>query len=519
LKIVVVGAGVAGALVAWRLASAGNEVIILEAGPPVDRLQAVEKFRSEIQRLPHSPYPESELAPSPRLNDWESHFRQQGPELFTGIYQRLLGGTTWHWLGTALRLLPEDFELQSRFGVGVDWPLGYDELEPWYCEAERELGVAGDSTDDLGSWRSASYPMPALQQAVVDQVVNRSLATAGFRAQPLPQARNSVPHQGRPRCCGSASCIPICPIGAKYDATVHLQKAVEAGALIRHDVPVIRLLKGPGSKLAGVEYLTPQGSRTLIADCIVVAAHAVESARLLLLSGLANSSGQVGRNLMGASAQMSWCLSPEPVYPYRAPQATSGFFSARGGASRAESAGFLCTIATDGWPQFGPDQVASRFIREGKKGKELREAVRDHVSRQVALVSTCEHLPDPENRISLAPDWLDSAGMPRPAVRFQSRSYTTRGLQKAREFHEYIFEHLKGEEQQHALATDPAYLLGTTRMGQDPKESVVDRDLRCHDHPNLYLLGSGVFPTTGSAPPTLTVAALALRAAAHVLGQ
>ncbi|MFA5506533.1 MAG: FAD-dependent oxidoreductase, partial [Vulcanimicrobiota bacterium] len=141
MKIVVVGAGVAGALVAWRLASAGNEVIILEAGPPVDRLQAVEKFRSEIQRLPHSPYPESELAPSPRLNDWESHFRQQGPELFTGIYQRLLGGTTWHWLGTALRLLPEDFELQSRFGVGVDWPLGYDELEPWYCEAERELGV------------------------------------------------------------------------------------------------------------------------------------------------------------------------------------------------------------------------------------------------------------------------------------------------------------------------------------------------------------------------------------------
>jgi glucose dehydrogenase len=511
-----VGAGVAGALIAWRLALAGQEVIVLEAGPKVDRHRAVERFRTGIQRLPHSPYPQSELAPSPLLNDWESHFRQQGPELFMGIYQRLLGGTTWHWLGTALRLLPEDFRMKTEFGVGVDWPLTYDELEPWYGEAEKALGVAGDSTFDLGSYRSCGYPMPSLDQARADRVVNQAMEATDYQAIPLPQARNSLPYQGRPRCCGSASCIPICPIGAKYDATVHLKMALEAGADIHHNALVTRLVKGVEGRIARLDYLTVEGPKTVAADRFVIAAHAVESARLLQLSGLANSSDQVGRNLMGASAQMSWCLAPEPVYPYRAPQATSGFFHGRGGTGRVGRAGYLCTIATDGWPQFGPDQVASHFIRQGMKGEELRHAVRDHVSRQVALVSTCEQLPHPENRVTLAVEWPDSAGLPRPNVRYQTGDYTVRGVQKAREFHELVFQHLKGEEQQHALATDPAYLLGTTRMGRNPKASVVDGDLRSHDHSNLFLVGSGVFPTSGSAPPTLTVAALALRAAAHL---
>ena len=504
----------AGALVACPLAEAGHEVVLFEAGSRVNRARAVERFRSSVDRGLDSPYPTSSLAPAPRVDDWESHLRQEGPELFMGVYQRLVGGTTWHWLGTALRLLPEDFRMSSEFGLGVDWPISYDDLEPWYCLAERELGVSGDSSRELGSPRSQEYPMPAVKTALVDRFFKEAIPGGSELFVDLPQARNSVPYAGRPRCCGSASCIPICPIGAKYDASVHVEKALRAGATLRANTLVTRLEKGLSGKVERLQFLTADGKTGADSgDLVVVAAHAVESACLLLRSGLSNSSGQVGRNLMGASAQLSWGLSPRAVYPYRAPQATSGCMKSRGGDSRRERAGFLTTISTDGWPQYGPEQVASTLIRRGLRGKELKEAVADHVSRQVALVSTCEQLPNPANRVLPTKKWLDSAGLPRPAVRFEEGAYSRRGVEESRRFHQTLLGALKADQVTHSLAADPAYSLGTTRMGQEPMTSVVDKNLRSHDHSNLYLVGSHVFPTSGTAPPTLTVAALALRLA------
>ena len=511
------GAGVAGALVAWRLAEAGYEVVLFEAGPQVDRARAVERFRSSLDRGLDSPYPPSPLAPAPRVDDWESHLRQEGPELFMGVYQRLVGGTTWHWLGTALRFLPEDFRMCSEFGVGVDWPLTYEELEPWYGLAERELGVSGDSNRELGSPRSQDYPMPAIKTALVDRYFKEAVPGGSELFVDLPQARNSVPYAGRPRCCGSASCIPICPIGAKYDASVHVERAVAAGATLRAGTLVTRLEKGPSGNIERLHFLTGDGATGVdSANLFVVAAHAVESACLLLRSGLSNSSDQVGRNLMGASAQLSWGLSPSAVYPYRAPQATSGCMKYRSGDLRKERAGFLTTISTDGWPQYGPEKVASSFIRQGLRGKKLKEAVVDHVSRQVALVSTCEQLPHPANRVVLAGKWLDSAGLPRPAVRFEEGPYSRRGVEESGRFHQTVLEAVKAELVTHSLAADPAYNLGTTRMGHDSRTSVVDSNLQSHEHSNLYLVGSHVFPTSGTAPPTLTVAALALRLAGHL---
>lgn len=510
------GAGVAGGLCGWTLARAGHQVVVLEAGPPVDRAEAVARFRNSVSRHLNSPYPVSKRAPVPTLDDWESHYRQEGPELFSGVYQRVEGGSTWHWLGTALRLLPEDFQMNTRFGLGVDWPVTYRELEPWYTKAEIALGVSGDSTLNYGSPRDTPYPMPAIQQAPVDGAIQKAIEVPLL---PLPQARNSRPYDGRPRCCGSASCIPICPIGAKYDATVHLKKGKALGMDVRHDSPVLSLKTGPGSALTEVEYLSPEGTlKTESADQFIVAAHSVETARLLLSSGLANGSGEVGQNLMGGSAQLSWALSPEPVYPYGYPQATSAFFHHRGGPARKKRAGFLCSVSTDGWPGVGPEQVASRLIAEGLKGVALRDAVRDHVSRQVALVSTCEQLPNPENRVSLAVNRLDALGVPRPAVRFQTSSYTKRGLTQAEQFHQTVLDQLKATEVTHSTGTDPAYLLGTTRMGNDPARSVVDPYLRSHEHQNLWVVGPSVFPTSGTAPPTLTVAALALRTA-HYLSE
>lgn len=502
---------------AWKLAEAGCKVTILEAGGRVDRAQAVERYRRSPVKDLDAPYLSNSLAPYPILSDLESHLRQQGPELFMGAYLRQVGGTTWHWLGTAMRLLPEDFQMRRVHGVGRDWPISYQELERWYEAAEVCMGVSGPT-----------HPMPAIRQATTDKPFELAAEALGLSLRPLPQARNSMAYDGRPRCCGSASCVPICPVGAKYDATVHVDKAVKAGARLLDNHVVTGLEVDSSGRVISARFLRDDGTTNRQSGAyFVVAAHSVETPRLLLNSsserfpsGLANSSGQVGRNLMGGSAMMSWGLAPEPVYPYRAPQATSGIFDFRRGRRRREESGFVTTVATDGWPAGQPGRLVEQFLARGLKGTELRQALSDHVSRQVALVSTVEQLPEARNRIGVAPDWLDSAGLPRPAVDYHGPcEYARKGLERAGELHQKLFALAGITEPTHSVSVDPAFILGTTRMGEDSKDSVVDRDLRCHDHPNLYLVGGSVFPTTGMAPPTLTVAALALRAAGHLLAK
>lgn len=518
--VAIVGSGVAGALLGWRLASAGARVLLLEAGGPVDRARALARFQASPDRALDSPYPESARVGAPSAGDLARHYVQEGPDFLSGLYLRLVGGTTWHWLGTALRMLPEDFGLRSRHGVGEDWPLGYGDLEPWYGRAEDALGVAGDSGNDLGSPRSSPYPMPPHRPARVDGVVGAAAARLGWTVDPLPQARNSRPWEGRPACCGAASCTPLCPIGAKYDASVHVRRAVAAGAELRTGAVVHRLGVGAGGRIERVCWTGPSGPGEARAGVVVVAAHAVETPRLLLASrnprnpsGVANSSGLVGRCLMAGNAVLSQALAPVRVDPYGAPQATSGMLGFREGPFRSGRSGFLLAIATDGWADGAPDRLAPRLIRRGLRGKALRAALEEHVRRQVALASTCEDLPDPENRIELAEDHPDAFGIPRPRIRYRIPDWTRAGQAAARAVHEQLFEALGAQERGHATAADPGYLLGTCRMGTEPATSVVTSDLRAHDHPNLYLLGSMVFPTAGSAPPTLTVAALALRLA------
>src|SRR5690606_1596056 len=125
-----------------------------------------------------------------------------------------------------------DFRLRTVYGVGENWPVSYDELEPWYHEAEVELGVAGDSHSDLGSPRKDPYPLPPLPLTYLDRQLALAVEPMGLKVQLTPQARNSQTYDGRPPCCGNATCVPICPIGAKYDGAVHASKAEALGAEI-----------------------------------------------------------------------------------------------------------------------------------------------------------------------------------------------------------------------------------------------------------------------------------------------
>jgi choline dehydrogenase-like flavoprotein len=153
--VLIVGAGVAGALMAWSLADAGARVTIVEAGPHVDRGVAVQRLERAPVRVPEAPYEMAPYAESPATIK-DTYIRQDGPDPFRSTYLRLVGGTTWHWLGTALRLLPSDLELQSRYGVGADWPLNYADLATWYDAAEPELGVSGHTDDTFGPPKAIS---------------------------------------------------------------------------------------------------------------------------------------------------------------------------------------------------------------------------------------------------------------------------------------------------------------------------------------------------------------------------
>lgn len=526
--VVIVGSGVAGALAATRLAKAGLQVLIVDAGKPVDRAQAVQNFWQAPIKVPECAYPVQPEAIHPttdRLGDW---YQQDGPDFFKSTYLKVVGGTTWHWLGTSLRLLPSDFQTLTQHGYGQDWPISYADLEPYYLQAEHALGVSGDSQQDLGSPRSGPFLLPPIPQSYLDRILDKALDGTRFRVQATPQARNSVVHDQRPPCCGSSSCIPVCPVQAKYDATVHLKQAQAAGARLLDQSTVVQLMTDAQGQITAARFRRwDQTEGQVQAPVFILACHAIETPRLLLASrnadwpnGLANRSDQVGRNLMDHPVQLSWALSHDPVFPYRGPLSTSGIENLRDGDFRRQRSAYRIEIGNDGWnwPTGAPLTLAAQLASRGLSGKNLSQTLADETSRHLRLTALTEQLPDPDNRVSLHPSKKDIYGVPLPHIHYRVGEYVRRGMESACQDHHEIFGHLQASEIQHATDFFGAgHIIGTCRMGNDPDHSVVDAQLRSHDHPNLYILGSSVFPTCGTANPTLTIAALSLKAADHIV--
>ncbi|MBL0726110.1 GMC family oxidoreductase [Piscinibacter sp. HJYY11] len=531
--IVIVGAGVVGGILASKLNERAR-ILILEAGEEgPSRLDLVKAYVSAPKKSMGSPYRGRDgdhFAPSP--DDATDYYVQPGQDKFKATYQRRYGGATWHWRGNVPRLIPSDFRMKSNFGVGIDWPLSYDDLEPWYVQAEAELGVSGNHDEwanYLGGWRSAPYPMSQIWPCYGDTILKPLLDgivihEREVRIMSTPQARNSQPYDGRPPCAGNSTCDPICPIGAKYDATVHLDKARKAGVQIRSQSVVTRVHIGADGCATGVTYRTWDGAdHEVFARVVVVAAHAIESAKLLLMSrtdvfpnGVANSSDQVGRNLMDHLQGQGAALLPFPVYPFRGPPTTSGIDAFRDGHFRAHGAAFRMSVGNDGWGLLqGPYATALNLIKHERLfGDALRERTRDVLTRQFRLSYSTETLPDADNRVVLSSE-LDRLGVPRPELRFQLSDYNRRGFAMGRSVIRTLFEKLGATDI--TIPADDRYsaanhIMGTCRMGTDPTSSVVDVDSRAHDHRNLFIVGGSAFPTCGTANPTLTVAALALRA-------
>ena len=401
-----------------------------------------------------------------------------------------------------------------------------------------------------------------------------------LRLRSLPAARNSQPYRNRRACAGNTNCIPICPIQAKYDPTITLSEATNGGAkLIDHAVANEILVEN--NLVSGINFITykgdagPQtGTGCIKAKVYVIAANGIETPRLLLMSknggrtpnGVANSSDMVGRNLMDHPQYVTWGLLPlssKPAYPYRGPLITSAIGDLCDGPFRATRAAFRVSFGNEGWNfvvgggAFGADphvttldfvngmnssrlntRAVSQLASDNSAlfGAGLAETLRDLISRQFRIAFACEQDPDPINRVTLS-TVTDALNLPRPKIAYDISDYTKQGIVTAVRLKRLIFKKLGATKLDFTerAAGDPAgfdekiddqleqltyggagHVMGTYRMG-DPKTSVVDSWQRSHDHQNLYLVGSGTFPTVGTANPTLTLSALALRTAENIV--
>ncbi len=520
--VVIVGSGVSGCLIGSRLAAKGADVLILEAGPRVTRSHIVENFRNSPYKGDfQSPYPPAPYAIHPQYSPSNNYPVQAGPHGYPAGYMRMVGGTLWHWAGMAWRMLPSDFIMKSKYGVGRDWAVTYDELEPYYYEAEVEMGVGGPE-EGWPAPRSKPFPNPAMALPSFDKKVGDTIKPSGYNLITEPVARNTRPFDGRPACAGNSNCMPICPIEAQYTGETAVRKAEKAGAVIHENCVVYKIEHDNKGRISAVLYKTPDGSSHRVKGKIfVLAANAIEIPKLLLISasskypdGMANSSGQVGRNLMDHPGTSVRFLSKEPMYPGRGPMRASCIPDFCDGDFRKERAAVKINLGN----YSSARGITEYLLSKGIYGEKLNSMIRDYASRWVIFNSMFDILPRPENRVTVSGSFKDVLGIPYPEIHYSIDDYVDKGAAFTRGHFGKLAEIFGGTE----IAYTDSYMnnnhmMGTTIMGDDPKDSVVDRDLRTHDHPNLFIASGSVMASAGTVNSTLTISALCLRLADALL--
>jgi choline dehydrogenase-like flavoprotein len=530
----VVGAGPAGALVAARLAEAGHEVVILEAGERFDGPDESDGSdghagRSRRERM------EAHLRPAGGevwpMGGERDAYTSSGPRHYPLNAARVkgVGGSTLHWQGMVMRLHERDFEMDSRYGVGADWPFDYADLRPHYAAAEREFGVAGAADNPFAPPREEPFPLPAFPPSHSDAIFADACERLGIATHSIPNARNSEPYDDRSACQGYGTCRPVCPSGAKYTAESTIERAEAAGVRVIDHAPVQRLVHGadgPGAgagadTLEAAVYATPDGvEHRQPARTFVVACGGVETPRLLLLSrspahpdGLANGSGLVGR--------------------YFSDHLFAGAFGRLDRPTRQNHVGFNTTESHQFYDDPDPvNGVKIEFLnyagpspvveatRADTWGDDLLADLRESYGGHLGVGALVEQLPRADHRVTLDPDRTDDHGNPVPDVQWSVDDRTARAIEHVNEIQLSILRELDAEVTgvvgpEH---TGPAYHhIGTTRMGTDPDASVVNGVGRTHEVGNLWVVGSSTFPTGGAMNPTLTIAATALRTADRLI--
>ncbi len=506
VDVVVVGVGACGGVVLKEMAEAGLSVVGLDAGPHYNPKVDFENDEAEMLKL---------LWSGRRTTSGDNPI---SPWSGTGI-----GGGTLVWCGVTPRFHEDDFQIKSVDGVGTDWPISYSDLEPFYARIERDFGVSGQAGENpYEAPRSGPFPMAPLPFSYQAKLLAKGVEKLGGHPMHGPLAIASVPYHGREACINCGFCMQGCRSSAKSTTLVtHVPRALEYGARVISFATVHRIdYDARRNQVSGVTYFDAEGrEHQIAARVVVVAAHAIETPRLLLLSsnkvfrdGLANSSGTVGRNFMAHTTCTVTGFFDEPVNAFKGP--VMGNVLSQDWYPNDQQRDFVRGYTLESFVP-GPFFYASNYWNIW--GAELKDVIR-HYAYAGGWWVCGEGLPDDDNTVTLDRQTKDRYGLPVAHLHHRWHENDLKlirhGGQKAAEVLEAA-----GARKVKIGPVSSAHPMGTVRMGSDPKASVLNSFCQSHDIPNLFVTDTSIFPTGGGGNITLTAMAVTLRATDHLKEQ
>lgn len=517
-EVVVIGAGAGGAAVSYRLAELGAHVLCLEQGDWIDR-----------EQLPKA-HPDWELRarrywnPNPAHRRWPSDYPVEnlGADPVDTYFYNAVGGSTIGFGGIYWRFQPSDFRTRTLDGFGVDWPLAYRDLAPYYRMNELIIGVSGLAGDPLAPERE-DPPLPPVSMEKIGRMWAHAFMKLGWIwwVQDCAIATRAY-GEGREGCVGRGFCAQGCPSRALGTADVtYWPGALQLGVDLRTRARVSEIQLDRRGRVSSVEYFDEDGKAHAVqAPVVVISAGGIGSARLLLMSksspfpdGLANSSGLVGRNLMVHVQSLVTGLFEEPTEVDHG--AWGGSVATRQFYETDPSNDFLRGFTIGGHRGWSPLNTALQVVPWGTEHHAVFEK---HLNHEGVAYVLGDDEPDEVNRVELAYDMLDGLGLPGIRTYYRlsenSKRLGAAGIARARELC-----YAAGAQDVRDSGLSPVFgwhLMGTARMGTDPSSSVINADHRAHDVPNLFVVDGSSLPTGGSVNPTNTIQAMALRAADRI---
>jgi len=528
VDFVVIGAGSAGGVVARELARAGFTVVVLEQGPYLREADfGHDEFAiGTLEALTNN----HRVQP----NTFRTSEQDEAKARPVVGYGRMVGGGSVHFTANYWRFHEIDFVERSRKGAvkGADlddWPITYADLEPYYTRVEWEIGVSGQAgASPFDPPRSRPYPVPPLPIKPAGVLAERAARKLGWHAFPAPMAILSQPYQGRPACVHCGFCMAFgCEVRAKSSTLVTMIPDAEASGRceIRPLSYVRKIELDARGRAIGVKYFDARKREVFQrARAVFVCANGAETPRLLLMSrsnrfpdGLANSSGAVGKHVMFNSYALVGGQFEHEINGYRGMAVTRvihDLYELDPSLGLAGGTGFdfrmLFTPIAFGVFGLGPDAPAW--------GPVYKRMLRESFTRTLQVLAHATQLPVASNAISLDPTAKDAWGLPAIRLTFKDHPNDERLMAYARDRATDLVD-AAGATRHWAYPLErvwpEVHLLGTCRMGDDPSSSVVDRYHRTHDVPNLFLVDGSSFVTSGRGQPTMTIQALAFRAAEH----
>jgi choline dehydrogenase-like flavoprotein len=533
---IVVGAGAGGAIVAYELAKAGKSVLLLERGRPLT--YRTDPRRDHLRNQRFSEYGHNAGPPidgNPRVlvtADGTEHVIRPHEAGYQNNAAAVGGGTAVYG-GQAWRFMPEDFRMASRYGVPegsslADWPIGYDDLAPFYERAEWEIGVSGHGAGNRNQGpRRRDYPMPAVPPNAATTVLERGAKSLGIGTFTPPLLINTEPRDGRDACIQCGSCVGFpCPSDGKNGTqNTVLPRALATGLCdLVTSATAEHIDTDPTGHVTGVTCLIEADGRierrSVTSRAVVVSAGAVESARLLLLSDLGNEHDQVGLHLQGHYYPTAYGLFDEPVYDPHGPGVTIATTDYNHGNAGIVGGGMLADDFVMLPIIFWKSALPPDLPRWGQPAKDF---MRDNYRRVLQVKGPVQEIPTADCRVALDRQVTDHLGIPVARLSGVAHPETVRTakfmLGRANAWVKASGAVRQWSWEPVARLSGGQHQAGTCRMGDDPRTSVTDHWGRVWGRDNLYVADGSLHVTNGGFNPVLTIMALAFRNGAHLAAQ